>query len=117
MFTINYALQEDGTEPVLEQLTPALDRWDDRGVRYCRWQLEVGAEGVEHIQGYLELKDSQPMTWVHNQLPGMARAALQPRAGTAAQADAYCSKSESRVDGPWTYGVSLCFARDSCRRS
>jgi len=111
MFTINYGVQEDGSEPVLEQLTPAIDRLDDRGVRYCRWQLEVGAEGVEHIQGYLELYKQQTMVWVHNQLPGMSRAALFVRAGTAQQADAYCSKEDSRVDGPWTFGVSLCYSR------
>jgi len=101
LFTINFG---EGTEP--HQLTPEADRWEERGVRYCRWQVEVGETGTEHIQGYLELFKQQTMVWVHNQLPGMERAALFERAGTAQQADAYCSKVETRVDGPWTYGVS-----------
>lgn len=108
MFTINFGVAEDGSEPSYEQLTPAIDRWGDRCVRYCRWQLEVGAEGVEHIQGYLELSEPQSMTWVHRNLPGMARASLQTRKGSASQADAYCSKDDTRVDGPWTFGVRRC---------
>jgi len=110
MFTINYGAAEDGAEPVYEQLTPAIDRWDERGVRYCRWQLEVGAEGVEHIQGYLELTAPQSMIWCHK-LPGLSRASFQTRHGSAFQADAYCSKDDTRVDGPWTFGVGLWYFR------
>jgi len=101
MFTINFG---EGTEP--HQLTPEADRWDERGVRYCRWQLEVGETGTLHIQGYLELFKQQTIVWVRNQVAGLELAHLDARAGTAQQADAYCSKVETRVDGPWTYGVS-----------
>jgi len=109
MFTINYGAAEDGAEPVYEQLTPAIDRLDERGVRYCRWQLEVGAEGVEHIHGYLELAARLSMVAVHK-IPGLERSALFKRQGSASQADAYCSKVDTRVDGPWTFGGSLCLS-------
>jgi len=109
MFTINYGENEDGSAPDYQQLTPAEDRWDELGVRYCRWQLEVGAEGVEHIQGYLELAAPLSMVAVHK-IPGLERSALFKREGSASQADAYCSKVDTRVDGPWTFGVSLCLS-------
>lgn len=105
MFTINFGEPEGGGAPPYEQLDPVAERWAERGVKYCRWQVEVGGEGVEHIQGYMELSQGQTMVWVHKNLPGMERSSLQERAGSAAQADAYCSKSESRVDGPWSFGV------------
>lgn len=99
MFTVNFG--EDSPE---EQLTPLEDNWEAFGVKYAIWQLEVGENGTPHLQGYLELANGKSMSAVHA-IPGLARAALFERKGSAQQAIAYCSKEDSRVDGPWTFGT------------
>lgn len=71
-------------------------------VKYCVWQKEVGKETQkEHLQLYVEFK--QPMT-----LAGMKKisptAHWEKRMGTAEQARHYCTKEDTRVDGPWEIG-------------
>lgn len=100
MFTINFG---EGAEEF--QLTPDIDGWDD-WCKFAVWQIEVGAEGTPHIQGYLELRNGMSMDSLHKK-KGLERAALFERRGTAIQAIAYCEKEETRVDGPWRFGVSV----------
>ena len=73
--------------------------WPD--VKYCIWQLEEGENATQHLQGYLVMQKRK-------RLGGMkqlnARAHWEVRRGTHAQAKEYCSKEESRLDGPWTIG-------------
>jgi len=54
-----------------------------------------------HFQGYLELKRRIRMTGVKKILP---KAHLEPRKGDQDDAIKYCSKLETRQEGPWTYG-------------
>ena len=104
-FTLNFG------ENAPFQLTPDVDGWPEAGVKYCVWQLEVGDEGNLHLQGYLELESAVSMVWVHSNLSGLASAALFARSGSALQAAAYCMKAESRVEGPWSFGVGLLLPR------
>ena len=57
------------------------------GVRYCVWQLETGAEGTNHLQGYLVLEKKK-------RLRGMKKlnkeAHWEIRKGTHEQAKQYC---------------------------
>ncbi|AXL65944.1 replication-associated protein [False black widow spider associated circular virus 1] len=73
--------------------------WDH--VRYIIFQQETGEGGTSHYQGYVEF--SQPIRFakVTGFLP---RAHWEMRRGTSAQCIEYCSKLDTRVDGPWTYG-------------
>lgn len=73
--------------------------WPD--VRYAVWQHEVGDNGTPHFQGYV--------VFVKN----MRLAALkkinetihwEPRRGTHDQAKAYCTKADTRTDGPFFFG-------------
>jgi len=69
--------------------------------RYCVWQREKGAEGTEHLQGYVSLLTNK-------RLVGMkklnATAHWEMRKGTHEQAKAYCTKEDTRVAGPWEFG-------------
>lgn len=59
----------------------------------------------DHLQGYIELTRSQEMTWVHlNVHPQLA---LQKRRGTQVQAIDYCTKEDTRINGPWHLGVPV----------
>ena len=42
-------------------------------VKYCVYQLEVGAEGTEHFQGYMELSGKHSFKKLHL-IPGLERA-------------------------------------------
>lgn len=72
-------------------------------IKYCLWQLEEApTTGTAHYQGYIEFKANQRRNKVASILPG---AHLEKRCGNADQARAYCGKEETRLAGPWEYGV------------
>lgn len=70
-------------------------------LRYAIWQMEMGEEGTNHIQAYLEFNKVQRLSAVKKLFP---TAHFERRHGTRDQARDYCSKTESRVEGPWTVG-------------
>lgn len=55
-----------------------------------------------HIQGYIELSKPQRFSYFKNLLPG---AHFEPKHGSREQARDYCKKDDSRVAGPFEYGV------------
>jgi hypothetical protein len=68
---------------------------------YAIWQIEKGEEGTKHIQFYVELSRRQRLTyWKKN----LRRAHVEPRKGKQSEAISYCSKVQTRMDGPWIYG-------------
>lgn len=68
-------------------------------------QLERGENGNLHVQGYVHF--SEPRTGRTLQgLLGFAQAHVEPRMGSHSQARAYCMKEDTRVLGPWEYGIS-----------
>lgn len=70
--------------------------------RYAVWQLEKGANGTEHYQGYVELHTNVKIGNMKKWLP---RAHFEKRAGTREQARDYCKKQdETFVAGPWERG-------------
>ena len=81
------------------QIKPS--KWAD--CRICVWQLEEGAEGTRHYQGYVEFTKPHRLGAV-KKLKGMRRAHLEPRAGTKEQAVAYCTKQDATFrEGPWFF--------------
>ncbi|UJO02092.1 Rep [Molossus molossus associated circovirus 3] len=75
--------------------------WPDC-VKYAIWQKERGENGTEHLQGYVEFKSSKKLTAVKAILP---RAHWEIRRGTQQQAMDYASKEDTRIGGPWTFGI------------
>lgn len=80
-----------------------LDFEGNDSVRYCIYQEEVGDEGTLHLQGYIEFRRSQRMASVKRNLESVS-AHVEPRKGSQLEAIAYCSKSDTRVGGPYTFG-------------
>lgn len=69
------------------------------------YQREVGEEGTEHLQGYVEfINKKRPMS-VFNFNSGFH---WERRRGTAQEAIAYCTKADTRQGGkPFTYNLLL----------
>ena len=97
-FTVNFT-EENPVEEAGMLLEVDFPEW----VTYMVYQLEVGAEGGEHFQGYMEFMGKHSFKQIC-EIPGLERAHLEPRRGTQLQADQYCRKTDTRVDGPWSWG-------------
>lgn len=72
-------------------------------IKYMIFQLEKGAEGTYHYQGYVEFNSVQRLSFLKKRL--FKEAHYEARRGTRDEAREYCSKEETREDGPWEYGV------------
>jgi len=67
---------------------------------YATYQLEVGEDGTEHHQGYVNFKKQTLFSTVKKLLPRAHwQLCLDPIA-----ARAYCQKADSRLDGPYEIG-------------
>jgi len=69
--------------------------------RFCIWQLERGEQGTPHLQGYAYFSGNKRLSALKKLAP---TAHWEIRRGTHEQAKTYCSKTDTRVDGPWQYG-------------
>lgn len=65
------------------------------------FQKEIGENGTPHFQGYCELIRRTRFSKVKAKFP---TAHIEPRKGTQAEAIAYCTKTDTRVDGPFEFG-------------
>lgn len=70
--------------------------------RYIIYGKEVGDNGTEHLQGYVEFAGPKRMTTVSKMMP---RAHLEKRLGTRDQARNYCMKEGKHTErGDWSAG-------------
>jgi len=84
-------------------------------VSYGVYQLERGAEGTLHWQGYAELSRPQRISALKKWLPS---AHFERRAGTDVQARDYCMKrDDTYVDGPWEHGTFVPAANTQGKRT
>jgi len=103
-FTDN-TIWEDGTHP-----TTKLQRTVQQGlqalsddVRYIIFQRERGVEATtDHFQGYVEFHRPYGLSGVKSRVSGTAH--WEIRRGPQKRAIAYCTKADTKVDGPWEYG-------------
>lgn len=78
-----------------------LDFADSR-VRLAVWQLELAPEtGTPHFQGYINFENNPRLSVVKAVIRGEPH--CEPARGTHEECVAYCTKEESRVEGPWFY--------------
>lgn len=98
IFTLN--------NPVTVQL-PA--QWfADGNVTYVEWQLEEGANGTRHLQGYFQTKKNPKnkngfsLKWCKDNINPMMH--IEKRMGTHEEAVEYVTKTDTRKDGPWKLG-------------
>ena len=73
------------------------------GVAYIIWQRERGAEGTEHLQGYVRFTNPKGLTGA-KRLIG-ERAHMEIANGTEQQCIDYCSKEDTKVEGPFSFGT------------
>lgn len=79
--------------------------FDEDTMSYLIYQKEKCPDtNREHFQGYIQLSKKLRLAGVKKLFPDPATHFEKSR-GTAVEASAYCRKEESRVDGPWEYGV------------
>lgn len=76
--------------------------WSEHLV-YAEWQREVGEQGTPHLQGYFVLKKKVRMSWLKRNLNEHAH--WEPMRGNLDQNRTYCTKPETRVEGPWEFGA------------
>lgn len=68
-------------------------------------QLESGHETHrEHFQIYIERKNPMKLSTIRRLFSNAVHA--EPRRGTKQQAFDYCSKVDTRIDGPWFHGIT-----------
>jgi len=72
------------------------------GATYLVYQVEKGASGTPHLQGYIEWKSQKNLAGARKWLP---EAHWEVRKGTSQQAADYCRKTEGRQEGPWEFGA------------
>lgn len=97
VFTINNPEQEPNGRAVLLGALVT-----DGFANFVTWQLELGANGTPHYQGYVEFAQRKRLAGVKKLLG--ERAHVEARLGTQRQAIEYCNKQETRIGGPWTHG-------------
>lgn len=71
--------------------------------KYGIFQLERGANGTLHVQGYCT-RDKPTTFRMWKEVVG-TRAHIESARGTAEENKAYCSKEDTRVEGPYEYGL------------
>src|ERR1700748_3707952 len=72
--------------------------------RYMIFQKEQCPTSQKiHYQIYLELKDSRDITWI-KKLFNDQTIHIESRNGKQHHAIEYCSKEDTRIEGPWEYG-------------
>lgn len=90
IFTINNPEEEEEPPNV----------WPD--VEYVIWQHERGEEGTDHIQGYVVCVGRKSLKYIKEHYNN--RAHWEVRRGTHKDAKRYCSKTDTRIAGPWEHG-------------
>lgn len=71
---------------------------------YIIYQKEQGENGTIHYQGYLEASRRVRLSQLKNIHQGIH---WEVRRGSQAQAIDYARKEDTRIDGPWEYGVPM----------
>lgn len=69
-------------------------------VKFIVYQLEQGESGTPHYQGYVMFTKNMRLAGLRK----IQQCHWEPRRGSHDQAVAYCSKEDTRISGPWTFG-------------
>lgn len=79
-----------------------LSKWKSHGgARYVNGQVEKGVEGTVHIQFYLNFENPVRLA----QLKKHDGKAHFERVGKDNGASSYAMKEDTRVEGPWEFGL------------
>lgn len=87
--------------PDLSDIELYLKQWFDTGAVYVNGQLEKGDEGTVHVQFFLNYKDPVRLSKLKKH-DARAHFSIVKRDNGASD---YCLKEDSRVEGPWEFGI------------
>nr|DAV51364.1 MAG TPA: Rep protein [Cressdnaviricota sp.] len=104
MFTINNPLDND---------------FENIPCEYMIWQLEEGEKKTQHIQGYICFTSQRHFTAVQKLFykTNGTKPHLEKRMGKHSEAKGYCSKMDTRLDGPYEVGTDSEIAEGKGSRS
>lgn len=74
---------------------------EDTAASYTVAQMETGEKGTDHLQGYIHFSNKKSFAFVKSLFP---EAHWERARGTPVQNKAYCTKSETRIRGPFEFG-------------
>ena len=88
----------------------------ERGLaKYAVGQLERGSEsGRLHLQYFVQMERSRRLA--HMRTVICDRSHWEPMYGSVAQARAYATKEDTRVEGPWEFGLMSSVGSDAASR-
>lgn len=99
-FTIHANEEQENTWPVITECP--IEPPDD--YRYMVCQIESApTTGKLHLQGFIVFERNKRAAAVAR-IPVFKHAHIEVMKGTVKQNEEYCSKSETRVQGPWKFG-------------
>ena len=75
--------------------------WLKHGAAFSTGQLEKGAEGTAHLQYFIHMKAQTRFSALKKVCPKSHFELVKKDNG----ASEYCNKEETRLEGPWTFGV------------
>ena len=78
-------------------------KFDSKYMKYMIYQLEKGENQTKHYQGFVYFRHPMSLLLAKSHISG--RCHIEFSRGTVQQNIKYCSKSDSRLDGPWAFGV------------
>lgn len=79
-----------------------LNKWHtDAGAQYVTGQLEKGKEGTVHLQYFIHFKDQVRPSALKKHCARSHFELVKKDNG----APEYCNKEDTRVEGPWTFGI------------
>lgn len=104
LFAEGWQREEDVSDFEWEEEMYIEKRWMPP-VTYVAYQLERGAEGTYHLQGYLECRNRVRMSQL-KKLRGLGGAHFEFRRGTQEEANQYALKTDDPTyrAGPWVHG-------------
>lgn len=72
------------------------------GIRFYAFQLEMGEEGNLHYQCFIALSKPQRYPAIKKVL---GECHIERAMGTDDECEAYCTKEDTRIEGPWVWGT------------
>jgi len=85
---------------------PENDSFQNIPHKYMIWQIELGKEGTTHVQGYIVFLSKTRFSTIKKLFLeyGEHKPHLEIRRGKHSEAKGYCSKKDTRIDGPYESG-------------
>lgn len=95
-FTLNNPTDEE-QKHILDEVSKKCD--------FIVFQKEKGVNNTEHLQGYIQLGQRKRLSYVRELLG--PRGHYECARGTATANVNYCTKTEGRIEGPWSLGAPV----------